>query len=63
MSKIVKEIMKKYKRLGFIFKQGSKHIIAVHSITNKIVVIARTPSDYRAYKNICKMLDNALTVW
>lgn len=63
MSKIVKEIMKKYKRLGFIFKQGSKHIIAVHSITNKIVVIARTPSDYRAYKNICKMLDNALIVW
>lgn len=62
MSKIVKEIIKKYKKLGFIFKNGSKHIVAVHSITNKIVVIARTPSDYRSYKNICKMLDNALTI-
>lgn len=40
MSKIVKGIIKKYKRLGFVFKQGSKHIIAVHAITNKIVVIA-----------------------
>lgn len=61
MAKIVKDIIRKYKRLGFIFKQGSKHIIAVHSITKKIVIIARTPSDCRAYKNICKMLDNAIS--
>lgn len=38
MSKIVKEIMKKYKRLGFIFKQGSKHIIAVHLLLTKLLL-------------------------
>ena len=34
--------------------------IIIHKYTKKMVTIARTPSDYRAYKNICKMLDNAM---
>ena len=60
MSKIIKDIIKKYKILGFIFKNGTKHIVAIHHNTGKKVIIARTPSDFRAYKNICKMLDKAM---
>lgn len=60
MKKMIKEIIKQYASLGFIFKNGSKHIKAIHKDTKKIVTIARTPSDSRAYKNICKMLDNTM---
>lgn len=60
MSKTIKKIIKKYETLGFIFKNGTKHIKAVHKDTKNMVTIARTPSDYRVYKNICKMLDNAM---
>lgn len=56
----IKEIIKKYKPYGFMFKNGSKHIIAIHYISGKKVTIARTPSDRRAVKNICKRLDKAM---
>lgn len=60
MKKIIKEIIKIYKKQGFIFENRTKHLVAIHKDTKKMVTIARTPSDYRAYKNICKMLDNAM---
>lgn len=59
MKKMIKEIIKIYKKHGFIFENRKKHLVAIHKDTNKMVIIGRTPSDYRAYKNICKMLDNA----
>ena len=62
MKKIIKEIIKIYKKQGFIFEKRTKHIVAIHKDTKKIVTIGKTPSDYRAYKNICKMLDNAMVV-
>lgn len=60
MKKMIKEIIKIYKKQGFIFENRTKHLVAIHKDTKKKVIIARTPSDYRAYKNICKMLDNAM---
>ena len=57
---MIKEIIKIYKKQGFIFENSKKHFMAIHKDTKKRVTIARTPSDYRAYKNICKMLDNAM---
>lgn len=62
MKKMIKEIIKIYTKQGFIFENRKKHIVAIHKYTKKMVTIARTPSDYRAYKNICKILDNAMAV-
>lgn len=56
----IKEIIRKYKPYGFDFKNGSKHIIAVHCISGRKVTIARTPGDRRAVMNICKRLDRAM---
>ena len=60
MKKMIKEIIKIYKKHGFIFENRKKHIAAIYKYTKKMVIIGRIPSDYRAYKNICKMLDNAM---
>ncbi|MDE7170027.1 MAG: hypothetical protein K2N67_07505 [Mucispirillum sp.] len=60
MNKEIKTILKKYKNMGFIFKNGSKHIIARHRFTGKKVTIAKTPSDIRAIMNIRKRLENAM---
>lgn len=60
MKKIIKEIINIYKKQGFIFENRKKHLVAIHQDTKKMVTIGRTPSDYRAYKNICKMLNNAM---
>lgn len=60
MKKIIKDIIKKYKDQGFTFEKRKKHIIAFHEDTKKMVTIGSTPSDRRAYKNICKILDKAM---
>lgn len=60
MKKMIKELMKINTRRGFRFENRKKHIVAIHQDAKKKVTMGKTPSDYRAYKNICKMLDNTM---
>lgn len=59
---MIKEIIKIYTKQGFIFENRKKHLVAIHKDTEKMVKIGRMPSDYRAYKNICKYLEHAMVV-
>lgn len=41
-------------QFGFELRRQSKHLIWVHSTTGAVVTTARTPSDWRALRNIAK---------
>lgn len=60
MKKMIKEVMKIYTRQGFIFENWKKHLVAIYKDAKKMVTIGMMPSDYRAYKNICKDLEYAM---
>ena len=42
------------KQFGYELRRQSKHLIWTHSTTGAVVTTARTPSDWRALRNITK---------
>lgn len=60
MNKDLKKLLKYYAKLDFIFMNGSKHIKATHKYAKGIVIIPKTPSDFRTIKIVKRNLDRML---
>jgi len=59
VNKNLKKGLKKYIRLGWYVDRETTHLIWKHS-KGGMVVTAKTPSDHRAIKNMCKHFEKEM---